>query len=331
MRISALREQLERGLLAFAWNEWSQLGLLTTADRESVWAQDPEALLLFTFEVARADPRLFDNVLDWLRVSEGHVSVRRLRAVARRDADAASLSGTVLDWLSSQRAKDQPAATTEGAEGDARHLFFAEGFPIRYPDPIFLRHGWLRPEVGDAGTSRPPDLRLPISFAFRLRLMLGTGARAEVMRFLLCTDAPRSTAAAITQSAMYTRRNVQEALYELTDAGVVRLVSGGWESWYGVDRDRWATLLALTDGFPQHVEWPQLLGALARVLRWLRAQADADTSDYLIASSALTLLNEIRSDMESVGIVPPPQTTAAESVAGLQSTIAQALGILRVA
>ena len=44
MPISALRAQLERGLLAFAWNEWSQLGLLTTADRKSVWAQDPEAL-----------------------------------------------------------------------------------------------------------------------------------------------------------------------------------------------------------------------------------------------------------------------------------------------
>jgi hypothetical protein len=32
-------------------------------------AADPEALLLFTFEVGRNDPRLFDEVLDWLALT----------------------------------------------------------------------------------------------------------------------------------------------------------------------------------------------------------------------------------------------------------------------
>ena len=58
MSISATREHLEQELLAFAWKEWSQLGILAAPESQSGWAQDIEALLLFTFEVARADPRL---------------------------------------------------------------------------------------------------------------------------------------------------------------------------------------------------------------------------------------------------------------------------------
>jgi hypothetical protein len=51
-----------------------------------VWSQDIEALLLLTFEVARADPRLFDEVLDWLVTNEHLISVRRLRTLAKPSA-----------------------------------------------------------------------------------------------------------------------------------------------------------------------------------------------------------------------------------------------------
>lgn len=88
MLISATRERLEAGLLSFVWDEWSQMGLLSEARRLSPWAQDPEALLLLTLEVARADPRLFDEVLDWLVRNEHLVSVRRLRTLTRRGAES---------------------------------------------------------------------------------------------------------------------------------------------------------------------------------------------------------------------------------------------------
>jgi hypothetical protein len=63
-------------------------------------AQDPEALLLFTFEVARDDPRLFGEVLDWLALNERLVSVQRLRNLCRDDADAGggrALMGSALE------------------------------------------------------------------------------------------------------------------------------------------------------------------------------------------------------------------------------------------
>lgn len=81
MQISALRARLNSALLEFAWDEWAQMGVLTT--REHRWAQDPEALLLLTLEVARDDPRLFDEVLDWLVRNEPLISLRRIRRAVR--------------------------------------------------------------------------------------------------------------------------------------------------------------------------------------------------------------------------------------------------------
>ena len=61
MQISELRALVSDRLLAFAWNEWAQLGVFGETERASPWAADPEALLVFTFQVARDDPRLFED------------------------------------------------------------------------------------------------------------------------------------------------------------------------------------------------------------------------------------------------------------------------------
>ncbi len=45
---------------------------------------DPEALLLFTIEVARLDPRPFDETLDWLATNGTLLSLTRLRHLEAR-------------------------------------------------------------------------------------------------------------------------------------------------------------------------------------------------------------------------------------------------------
>jgi hypothetical protein len=58
-----------------------------------------------------------------------------------------------------------------------------------------------------SGKSQVPDLRAPINFAFRLRQLLGIGARAEAARFLLTVHAPSVTAQVVTESAGFAKRN----------------------------------------------------------------------------------------------------------------------------
>ena len=64
------KESLSERLVSFAWNEWAQIGLLIAPAHVSPWAQDPEALIVFTLQVARDEPRLFDELLDWMLGNE---------------------------------------------------------------------------------------------------------------------------------------------------------------------------------------------------------------------------------------------------------------------
>ena len=79
MLISEIRDELSQGLLGFAWRQWVQIGVSATVEGADRWAVDPEALILFTIGIARRDPRLFDEMLDWMAFNHELLSVQRLR------------------------------------------------------------------------------------------------------------------------------------------------------------------------------------------------------------------------------------------------------------
>ena len=67
--------------LALAWSHWVGLGVRGTA-RPPMTAVDPEALLYLTACLADHDPRLRDEVGDWWKRYERHVSRARLTSLA---------------------------------------------------------------------------------------------------------------------------------------------------------------------------------------------------------------------------------------------------------
>jgi hypothetical protein len=314
MQTSAIRDEVRERARDFAWDQWSQLGLLARTGRRDAWAMDPEALLLFTFEVGRDDPRLFDEVLDWLAVNERLVSVQRLRNLARDDADRAQLAA-VLEWLAQRGSRSRsparwrppdrrpPSPDDDPAPQPAERLFRDSGAPIPQPDQAFLAHGWLKPPSGPELRSGPPDMTAPVSFALRLRQLLGLGARAEVVRILLGTDAPRVNAAVVARAAAYSKRNVHEALGGLRAAGVVDVVEVGSQLRYHAPRERWAELFDVPpSAIPYHRDWPELLYALRRIIRWLCEPRVEGLSDYMRASEARTLIEEIGPDLRYAGV-----------------------------
>ena len=104
MLVSELKDEFQRGLDSFLWDQWGQMGLLAASARRDRWAADPEALLLLSFEVGREDPRLFEEVLDWMLVNERLLSTQRLRNLCQDDADRA-LVGAAIAWLREWRRK----------------------------------------------------------------------------------------------------------------------------------------------------------------------------------------------------------------------------------
>lgn len=255
MQISTLRSEIIKGLRDFAWDQWAQMGVLASGWRRDRWAADPEALLLFTLEVGRDDARLFDEVLDWLVVNERQVSVTRLRNLCRDDVDRGLLEAS-LGWVARRRPRPRlPQQRAVGclASADPQALFREAQTTVCHPDEAFLVHGWLKSQTEPSHKSQPPDLMAPINFAFRLRHILGVGARAEVLRVLLTINAPSVTAQVVTESAGYTKRNVHEALTWLRMGAVIDSVTVSNEQRYRAPRGRWATILGLAaDDLPRH-------------------------------------------------------------------------------
>lgn len=302
MSISATRKELQSQLATFLWGQWTQMGILAATERTDRWAVDPEALLLLTFEVGREEPRLFEEVLDWLMRNERLVSIQRLRNLARDEADQA-LVEAVVGWLGQRRRRTRLEARPGQTEGptEAAPFFRNSSIPVSDPDPAFLSQGFLKPQSEPSGKSQGPSVLSPINFAFRLRQLLGISARAEAVRILLTIGAPRVNAQVLARSTAYTKRNVQEALDSLVTAGVLFSFEVGNERRFSIPRDRWAQLLEL-DELPLHVEWPQLFAVYRKILRWLADPCHEGLSDYMLSSEARTLAEELSPDLNFAGI-----------------------------
>jgi hypothetical protein len=325
MDLTSFSAELSARLLDFAWDEWAQMGISAVPARRSGWAQDPEALIVFTLQVARSDPRLFDELLDWMLVNEGRLSIRRLRAVCVDDADRALLAATT-GWLARRQPRARLKGTGQLAVPGSPEPVFAGSVTVGDPDEDFYAAGLLRGSVEPSGKSGPPDLSLPINLAFRLRDILGVGIRSEVVRILLGTHADRITTAALARSSVYAKRNVHDALTDLAAADVLSAVTISGEQRYSIEKPRWAALLGLNPGeLPIHYEWPQLLGVLRRILRWSQDPALADASDYLLSSSARALLERLRPELAFAGIPTNLRVKAEDAPPALEAVIGDIL------
>lgn len=316
MSVEGLREEAAKRARDFAWDEWVQLGVSgprpSGVERRAV---DPEALLLFTFEAARDDPRLFDEVLDWLVLNEQLVSVQRLRNLCLDEEDRLLVDAS-LQWVAQWRPRQRLAGRRPAIDEDqpARPLFPGLSRPHGAVDPAFAAFGFVRPRLEPSGKSQRPNLREPIAFAFRLRRLLGMGVRAEIVRALLTVDAPRVSAGVLYASAGFTRQNVRESLHQLAEADVLQATRLRSDQFFALRRTDWAQLLGIRDDdLPLHKEWIQTLGPLRLILRWLRRSEVQELSEYMRASEARQLIAGLDQQLRFAGITPGGSTSRGAS------------------
>ena len=134
---------------------------------------DPEALLLATTSLGR-DPRLFDEVLDWLNTNGQFINLQRLQNLGQRFGDltvlrpmAAYLAGRSVHAKWKTLLREKPTVS------EAQPLF--PGVPVfGSPDELFARHGWQRGPVTLRRLSQPADPHRPTNFLIKLRACLET-------------------------------------------------------------------------------------------------------------------------------------------------------------
>jgi DNA-binding transcriptional ArsR family regulator len=306
---SDLADRLHHQFVSFAWDQWSQMGVSGHTERRDRWSIDPEALFAFTLRVARRDPRLFDEVLDWMCLNLDLMSAQRLRNLAS-DEETERLTSAALSWASTHSTKitrHRPPPTRELEEPDPLFVHSTGPMQVLRPDPVFLRYGFVRPQLKPSHKSRPPVRSAPINFSFRVRDLFGVSARAEVVRVLLLLHGRESRTREIVRAAGYSRQNVYEALNALVSAGVVIIRQRGpRDRSYALDQGRWAAFLGVAvDDLPDFVEWPRLLEVLWMLLTWVESLDTKEPSDYMRASEARQFVADHEIDLQSLGVRLP--------------------------
>ena len=295
-------------LLDFLWRQWSALGVAGQTRAEDDWIIDPEALLLLTCTVGRYDPRLFDEMLDWLQSNGWLINVMRLKRILRTEKFAgepvlASIAGLLAKGTEAPKWKQLAASVARPAASEA--LFFHEdGEPIPAigeSEPLFARYGWLRGPLRLRGYSqefRPTDVA---NLVLQLRALFGISVRCEIVIYLLTHDAAHPSQ--IARDAYYFERAVQGTLVDMSRSGVIHVRAASREKHYWLKQEQWMQLLNRNEqSAPKWVTWPPLFSALEQI--WLRLNDPKlhNLESLLQASEVRQLMTKVRPSLERSGL-----------------------------
>jgi len=311
--------------LDFLWRQWSALGVAGGARAEESWVIDPEALLIFSLQIARYEPRLFDEILDWLVTNAKWIDNQRLRGIVKEKNDETKRLISAVAIFVSQEAKTYKrkwqslgslAKPDERMEPES--LFFTkEG--QSYPEPgfgfgesrvresteserrnadIFQKYGFMRGPFIPRKLSKSIPINARSNIRFLLRSLFGIGSRSECILYLLTHDGghPNEIAQAIGISVKAT----QDTLIELSESRLILTVPRGKRKMeYRLSKDtKWWEFLTGMDynitKKPIWLNWISLFSALESVWNVFK-EVEKTTSHYMKSS-------KLREAMETISV-----------------------------
>lgn len=305
--LRAFRSEYLALLLDFLWRQWSALGVAGQVHTNEDWVIDPEALLLLTCTMGRHDPRLFDEMLDWLQTNGRLINVMRLKRILRVEkfsGDRILSAVAAVLAKGTETPKWKQLATISPTSTGKETLFFSEdGQPIPVlgePETIFARYGLDRGPLRLRGHSQGFRPSQTASLILQLRALLGISVRCEIVFYLLTHDAAHP--AQIAREGYYFERAVQGTLLDMSRSGVIQVRSAKREKRYWIKPAEWLRLLNRADQpAPRWVTWPPFFSALEQI--WLRLNDPKlnDLESLLQASEVRQLMTTIRPALERAG------------------------------
>ena len=308
MSQKSFKEFFLENILDFLWRQWSTLGVAGGARTEDVWVIDPEALLVFSLEMARYEPRLFDEILDWLVVNGKWIDIQRLRGIIKtKNEGTQRLTRAVARYTSGEAKTYQrkwlALAQINEADSTAKEeILFKTKDGKSYPKPsevfsVFHNYGFLRENFSLRRMSKSVPVTAGSTIRFLLRSLFGIGSRSECILYLLTHEAghPAEVAHAVGISV----RGVQDALIELAESGLVLTrIKGKRKIEYWLSQKRWWEFLSAMSFEDMKVtmwlDWISLYSALMSVWEIIQEVEDTE-SDYLRSS-------KLREAMETISI-----------------------------
>lgn len=306
-------------ILDFLLLQWSSLGVLGHGRSEDEWIIDPEALLVFSLDIARYEPRLFDEILDWLMTNGQWVDIQRLRGIIKTKNDKTQRIMSAVAQILSQNTNSYKrkwkalASFKKVNPGIQRETLFKTKDGKPYPvvgeqEPIFREYGFIRSKFRPSRKTREVNFKTDSTVHFLLRSLFGIGSRPECILYLLTHEAGHP--AEVSRAVGISVRAVQDALVELSKSNLVltRMV-GKRKIQYWLSHKKWWQFLLEIDTeemkSPVWLDWISLFTALMNVWKVLNEIKEIE-SDYMRSSKLREAMETISLEFSKSGIDLPP-------------------------
>ncbi|MFH1415983.1 MAG: hypothetical protein ABIH89_07870 [Elusimicrobiota bacterium] len=297
---------LER-MLKLLWNQWSALGVAGYGAGRAGHVMDPEALLLLTVSIGRYDPRLFDELMDWLALNSYVFNTQRLKAVCRKERFAGiNVVGAVTGYLSAKQniRKFNRLVMERRKPFKTEDLFYSTSSGkighFGNTDPVFMEHGFRRGKVELSGNSREIPLHGSAGLLCRLRSFLGVTARCEIILYLLTHE--HGHPSRIAAETCYSQKTVQDTLVEMSKSGSVYVRPEGREKYYWLKQEKWLDFLSEKKMTVKWINWPALFGSLEEIWFALNNKELVEQSQEVQSSELRALMKSLKNKFEKSGL-----------------------------
>jgi DNA-binding transcriptional regulator GbsR (MarR family) len=318
--LKQFRTELSQTVLNFLWSAWSQVGVMGGAAPSQPRIVDPEPLLLLTWECARQDPRMFDEVLDWLARNGRWINVVRLTTILKSDGVCpASLAGAVAAFMAGRdktpKWRNFAKITRPQLQRPIDPLFQRNGKPMapigEEPDETFSQYGWLRSPVRLRGQAQQIPTWTPASLILKCRALFGVNIRADVFACLVARGP--ATASALARDLGYSQRRVHETLTEMQLAEQFQTRFNGNRKEYFIESTKgWQLLFESTPERAAWFEWRALGRAISGVWKKAFSMKEEDLTPYIFESEMAKAISQSRPDFTAAGLMLSDRATAAE-------------------
>jgi len=269
--------------------------------------------------MARYEPRLFDEILDWLVINGKWIDIHRLRGITKTKDEKTQRLLSVVAYFLSQEAKSYQRKwhvlrTLRKLDPDVQsEMLFQTKQGKPYPQAknnsaIFHNYGFLRDEFSLRKMSKSVSVVAKSNIRFLLRALFSIGSRSECILYLLTHEAghPAEVANAIGISV----RGAQDALIELAESGLVfTRIKGKRMMEYWLSQERWWKFLFGINfeeiKKPIWLDWVSLFSALINVWKILN-EIEKSKSDYMRSSKLRESMETINLEFKKSQLVLPP-------------------------
>ncbi|MCD4846678.1 MAG: hypothetical protein K8R76_00635 [Candidatus Aegiribacteria sp.] len=300
MSLKDFRLQLLDRMLDIVWSQWITLGISGNLPPTDRWILDPEALVLFTCNIGRYEPRVFDSMLEWLKVNQRFLNVQRLKTINKRENFAGkNLLAAIAHLLMKPASRSKWERLSEQMLTKPlkeQSLFrLKDGSPhpqLENADTSFSKAGYIRQEFRyrKAIAHFKPDLRANLTM--KLRTLFGVNSRCEVIAYLLTHDDANPTE--ISAVTGYSSKTIYNAISEMYMSGKLNRRVSGKESLYSLGDNSWLAFLCPDGRTARWMDWPKAFRSLEIIWTAIDNPRLINEDTELAASELKLAFNEAR-------------------------------------